>query len=155
MKLVSTYLAFGSNLGDKEQNIRRAVSRVGQLVGRVEALSSMHITEPWGFLSSNVFVNAAARVCTHLAPHELLAATQAIERELGRTEKSVNGCYHDRLIDIDILMYGDIEVSSPDLTLPHPLMLQRDFVMLPLREVLDAEGCMLLSKIGKNINMRS
>lgn len=152
MKYISAYLSFGSNLGDKEQNIRRAVSRVGQMVGRVEALSSMHITEPWGFTSSNKFVNAAARVSTRLTPHELLFATQAIECELGRMEKSVNGRYHDRLIDIDILMYGDITVSYPDLTLPHPLMLQRSFVMLPLREVLDEEGRMMLEQIETTVS---
>lgn len=149
MKLISTYLAFGSNLGDKEQNIRRAVAMVEQRIGHVEALSSMLQTEPWGFSSTNFFVNAAARVLTSLTPHELLAATQAIERELGRTEKSVDGRYHDRLIDIDILMYGGVRIDEPALTVPHPLMLQRDFVMIPLREVLDAEGRELVSRMEK------
>jgi len=151
LEFVSTYLAFGSNLGDKEQNIRHAISRVGQEIGYVEAVSSMLQTEPWGFSSVNKFVNAAARVRTSLTPYELLAATQAIERELGRTEKSVNGRYHDRLIDIDILMYGDVSMSEPVLMLPHPFMLQRDFVMIPLREVLDAEGQELVRRMENEV----
>ena len=66
----------------------------------------------------------------------LLKATQAIEREMGRTEKSVNGTYHDRIIDIDILLYGDLRINYPNLIIPHPLMHERDFVLIPLKEVL-------------------
>lgn len=147
MKSSSVYLAFGSNLGDKEANIRRAAQLVEERVGHVEALSSMLVTKPWGFSSDNDFVNAAARVVTTLPPHELLAATQEMEREMGRTLKSADGHYHDRTIDIDLLMYGGLRLDDADLKLPHPLMLQRDFVMIPLREVLDDSGLELIRRL--------
>lgn len=75
-------------------------------------------------------------VLTSLTPEQCLEQTQQIERELGRTQKSAGGVYHDRPIDIDLLMYGDVRMSTPTLTLPHPLMQERDFVMIPLREIL-------------------
>ena len=93
-------------------------------------------TEPWGFQSDNSFVNAAICMETSLDPFEVLAKTQEIERELGRTIKSTNGEYHDRIIDIDILLYDDLHINTPQLTIPHPLMEQRDFVMIPLKEIL-------------------
>ena len=130
------YLALGSNLGDKEANIRQAVRLIEERVGSVERLSSLHATRPWGFRSDNMFVNAAVAVSTGMDPLRLLRATQDIERLMGRNVKSVNGIYHDRIIDIDILLYGDIEYHSPELTIPHPLMYERDFVMIPLREIM-------------------
>ena len=97
--------------------------------------SALYETEPWGFESENAFINAAVCVETTLAPHDLLAATQAIEREMGRKRKSKDGVYHDRVIDIDILLYDDLYIDTPDLRIPHPLMYERDFVMVPLREI--------------------
>ena len=84
----------------------------------------------------NHFVNAVVACETSLSPLRLLKETQAIEREMGRTQKSVNGVYHDRIIDIDILLYDDLRIDYPNLKIPHPLMHQRDFVMIPLAEVL-------------------
>lgn len=130
------YLSLGSNLGDKEANILRAIEKIQEMIGDVVRQSSLLRTEPWGFESDNMFVNAAVCVETMLTPHELLFKTQQIERELGRTHKSVNGEYHDRIIDIDILLYDDIVVDDPDLKIPHPLMKERDFVMIPLKEIL-------------------
>ena len=83
-----------------------------------------------------MFVNAAVKVDTMLSPRGVLEATQAIERIMGRTEKSANRQYHDRLIDIDILIYDDVKIDEPDLKIPHPLMHERDFVMRPLGEIL-------------------
>ena len=94
-------------------------------------------TEPWGFTSPHSFVNAAVSIDTILSPHEVLEATQQIERDMGREQKSMNGEYHDRIIDIDILLYDDMEINEKDLTIPHPLMHQRDFVMIPLREIFE------------------
>ena len=131
-----TYLSLGTNLGDREANIRRAVELIKQRVGEVVRCSSLHVTEPWGFSSSNLFVNAAIAVQTELSPWQLLETTQQIEREMGRQQKSSDGIYHDRIIDIDILMYDNMEVNLPQLQLPHPLMHQRDFVMIPLKEIL-------------------
>lgn len=133
----TVYLSLGTNLGDKEANINRAIEKINDSVGTVLRTSSFIETEPWGFDSSNTFLNAALCVETNLSPEQLLNATQLIEREMGRTHKSVNRVYHDRLIDIDILLYDDITISTPALTIPHPLMQERDFVMIPLREIIE------------------
>ena len=130
------YFSLGSNLGDKEGNIREAISRIGELIGEVDRQSTLLATEPWGFESDNTFVNAAIRCTTSLSPFEILNITQNMERAMGRTLKSVDGQYHDRIIDIDILIYDDLHITTPQLTLPHPLMKERDFVMIPLKEIL-------------------
>lgn len=134
------YLSLGTNLGNKADNLHRAVNEIEKRIGHVTALSAFHATEPWGFHSEHTFLNAACRVDTPLTPHEVLHLTQQIERDLGRTRKSEGGVYHDRLIDIDLLLaYTDegtpLHIESPDLQIPHPLMQQRDFVMIPLREI--------------------
>lgn len=131
------YLGLGSNLGNKEQHITTAVKHLEQRVGKVRRLSSLLKTEPWGFTSPHSFVNAAVSIDTTLSPHEVLEATQQIERDMGREQKSMNGEYHDRIIDIDILLYDDMEINEKDLIIPHPLMHQRDFVMIPLREIFE------------------
>ena len=131
------YLGLGSNLGDKQQNSAMAVEKIEELIGHVECQSALHITEPWGFQSDNMFVNAAVKCVTILSPHEVLEKTKDIERQMGRTTKSVDGTYKDRIIDIDILLYDDMEINDPDLVIPHPLMHQRDFVMKPLNEIID------------------
>ena len=130
------YFSLGSNLGDKEGNIREAICRIGELIGEVDRQSTLLATEPWCFESDNTFVNAAIRCTTSLSPFEILNITQNIERAMGRTLKSVDGQYHDRIIDIDILIYDDLHITTPQLTLPHPLMKERDFVMIPLKEIL-------------------
>jgi 2-amino-4-hydroxy-6-hydroxymethyldihydropteridine diphosphokinase len=129
------YLNIGSNMGDRRDNLYRAVAFLvaGTSGG---AVSSIVESEPWGFESEHPFLNAACMVLTTLSPEQCLKETQQIERELGRTTKSKDGIYHDRPIDIDLLMYGDLKLSTPTLTLPHPRMQERDFVMIPLREIL-------------------
>ena len=119
------YLGLGTNIGNKRRNMITAAALLAERVGDVLALSGFYETEPWGFESENFFLNA---------PLELLQITQQIEKELGRAEKS-NGVYHDRIIDIDILLYDDEVLQTPELTLPHPLMLERKFVMDPLAEI--------------------
>ncbi len=131
------YLGLGSNLGNKKANIRRAVKKIGELIGTVERQSALYVSEPWGFSSENEFVNVVICVSTSLLPRPLLSATQEIERSMGRKKKSVNGIYHDRIIDIDILLYDDLTIDEPDLKIPHPLMQQRDFVMIPLKEIME------------------
>ena len=133
----SVYLGLGSNLGQKEENIRKAIELIGLRVGLVARQSSLISTEPWGFESEHIFVNAAILCETELSPRQVLRATQKIEREMGRLKKSTDGGYADRCIDIDILLYDDLRVDEPDLQIPHPLMLKRDFVMIPLREIRD------------------
>ncbi len=135
-RLHTVYLALGTNLGDRVGNIRRATERIGELIGRVVRRSALYESEPFGFLSDHWFVNAALCCTTTLTPRQLLVATQQIEREMGRTVKSVNGVYHDRTIDIDILLYDDISINEPDLQIPHPRMRERSFVMRPLADVM-------------------
>lgn len=134
--LFTLYLSLGSNLGDREQMLHRATQLIGERIGTVQRVSSFIETEPWGFQSEHPFLNAACKVLTTLTPQQCLKETQRIERELGRTQKSKDGVYHDRPIDIDLLLYGDLELSTPTLTLPHPRMYERDFVMIPLREIM-------------------
>lgn len=92
-------------------------------------------TEPWGFKSKHKFLNGVILCETDKSPREVLALTQQIERDLGRTRKSRSSRYHDRPIDIDILLYDDLTIDEPDLRIPHPLMHERDFVMIPLNEI--------------------
>lgn len=134
MQETDVYLGLGSNLGDRHTLLLKAIELLAQHVGRLVRCSSFIETEPWGFASEHRFLNAVALFRTTLTPHELLTATQDIERQLGRREKS-NGTYHDRPIDIDILLYDDAVIDEPDLKIPHPRMQERDFVMRPLREI--------------------
>lgn len=129
-----TYLGLGTNIGNKRRNLITAAALLAERVGDVLALSGFYETEPWGFESNNRFLNAAVKLNTDYTPQELLVITQQIEKELGRTEKS-NGTYHDRVIDIDILLYDDEVLQTPELVLPHPLMHERKFVMEPLAEI--------------------
>ena len=130
------YIALGSNMGDRRSLLNRAIALIEERVGAVQRVSSFIETEPWGFESANPFLNAAVMVKTTLSPIECLDATQQIERELGRKKKSKGGKYHDRPIDIDLLLYGDLKLSTPRLTIPQPHMYERDFVMIPLREIM-------------------
>lgn len=134
------YLSLGSNQGDREQLLNRAIRLIDERVGEVTRQSSFLETEPWGFQSDHKFLNAAVCCQTEKTPREVLLLTQQIERDLGRHKdvncKSPNRQYVDRPIDIDILLYDDWKVNEPDLKIPHPLMRQRDFVMIPLREIM-------------------
>ncbi len=134
-----SYLSLGTNLGDRERNLREAIRLIGEQVGIVIRQSEFHCSKPWGFCSENMFLNACVAVDTNLAPRQLLEATQQIEIQLGRKGKSSSGEYHDRIIDIDILLYDDITVDEPDLKIPHPLMYERDFVIIPLKEIQEHE----------------
>lgn len=129
------YLGIGSNLGDKERNINKAIELIGKRVGTIVACSSFYYSAPQGFQSLNDFVNVVVGCQTSLSPEELLLATQQIEKDLGRKTKSHDGHYNDRIIDIDILLHDDITVDTPELKIPHPLMQTRAFVMIPLKEI--------------------
>ena len=131
------YISLGANLGNKEETMHRAIALINERIGSVLRTSSFIETEPWGFQSENTFLNAACLVETSLTPMQCLKETQKIERLLGRTTKSKNGEYHDRPIDLDLLLYDNLEMHTPELTLPHPHMQERDFVMIPLREIME------------------
>ena len=133
------FIGLGSNLGDRSALLDEALRLIDERVGHVVRVSSYYETEPWGFQSDNLFLNAAALVITTLSPQRCLKETQHIERQLGRVDKSVDGAFQDRPIDIDLLMYDDLEVNEPDLTLPHPHIEEREFVQIPLQEILDED----------------
>ena len=133
------YLSLGSNLGDRETNIRQALALIDERVGSVYRVSSCIETAPVGFSSPNKFINMVCLVHTMMSPMACLRETQKIEKELGRTQKSINPdgslTYKDRLIDIDLLTYDQLVLNTPELTLPHPRMHERDFVLIPLKEI--------------------
>ena len=131
----TVYLGLGTNIGNKKENLMRAIEALSLALGTCTAQSSFIETAPWGFKSENSFLNCAAAFETTLTPHQLLDTTEKIERELGRTAKSTGGIYNDRIIDIDILLYGCKTVDTERLTIPHPLMHLRDFVLEPLAEI--------------------
>ena len=139
------YLGLGTNIGNRRGNLVKAAALLAERVGDILALSGFMETEPWGFESENLFLNAAIKMETPLTPDELLSATQAIEREMGREKKS-DGTYHDRVIDIDILLYDNRVIEQPSLIVPHPLMQERLFVMAPLAEIAPFERHPLLGQ---------
>lgn len=135
---MTIYIGLGSNMGDKATNLHLALSLLSQKIGPCTACSRFIETRPVGFQSANLFLNAAAAFDTTLTPMKLLTITQEIERELGREMKSTDGTYYDRPIDIDLLLAGDTVVNAPELTLPHPHLHERRFVLEPLREIAPA-----------------
>ena len=135
MKETVVCLGLGTNIGNKKENLTRAIEKLSLAFGTYITQSSFIETAPWGFESNNSFLNCAVMFKTELAPLQILDATEEIERELGRTLKSSEGVYRDRIIDIDILLYGREIVKEERLTVPHPLMHKRMFVLQPLAEI--------------------
>ena len=125
------YLSLGANVGDRASHIREAITRLGS-VGRVLAVSSMYETEPVEFTDQEWFLNLAVALESTQAPMPLMASLLSIEREMGRQRTREKG---PRVIDIDILLFGDMIVDSPGLTIPHPAMQHRRFVLEPLVEI--------------------
>lgn len=126
-------LSIGTNIGDRERNIENAVKALGE-IGKVTAISPIYTSEPWGFESENGFYNIALTMESELLPLDLLQETQRIEKELGRTAKTTTE-YADRVIDIDIIAYGQTIIETPELTIPHKLMHLRNFVLYPLADI--------------------
>ncbi|MFV0417232.1 MAG: 2-amino-4-hydroxy-6-hydroxymethyldihydropteridine diphosphokinase [Dysgonomonas sp.] len=129
------FLSLGSNLGDRGENLDHAINNIEERIGEIIATSAFYVTNPVGFESDNQFLNAVCEVKTNLEPLAILETTQAIEKEMGRITKSRNKVYTDRIIDIDLLLFDDKIVKHPQLTLPHPHMHERPFVLLPLAEI--------------------
>ena len=126
------YVGLGSNLGDREATLRHALDLLARQA-RVVAVSSFRETEPWGFEEQPPFLNAAAAIETELPPRKLLDTLISIERELGRVRGGVR--YGPRTIDLDLLLYDELELEEPGLTLPHPRLHERRFVLEPLAEL--------------------
>jgi 2-amino-4-hydroxy-6-hydroxymethyldihydropteridine diphosphokinase len=126
------YLLFGSNKGHRQQNIENALAQVGVKAGGVILASSLYETEPWGLKEQQNFVNRAALIRTDLEPADLLAQLKSIEHDMGRVE---NQKWGPRIIDIDILFYGNKIIDTPDLKIPHPFIQERRFTLIPLFEI--------------------
>jgi len=127
------YLGLGSNLGDRAELLRAALERLAAVPGvRVCRTSSLYETAPWGVAEQGPFLNMVAEVETDLAPPDLLRHAQAIEAALGRVRGERWG---PRVMDVDLLLCGEVRFSTPELTLPHPLLEQRQFVLVPLAEL--------------------
>lgn len=128
----TVYLGIGSNVGQKTENCYYAIKLLGERGLRLLAQSSLYETKPWGVENQPDFVNMCICVETVLSSYELLKTVQEVEKEVGRVKTFKWG---PRVIDIDILLYGDHIINTEDLIVPHPFMLQRDFVLKPLREI--------------------
>ncbi len=125
------YLALGSNIGNRAQNLKEAIAALSPQM-EVKARSAVYETPPWGFEDQEKFLNQAVRVETYLKPEQLIKHLKRLEVALGRTETFQNG---PRLIDIDILFYDDLVLYSPALTIPHPHLHERGFVLVPLMDI--------------------
>lgn len=132
---MNVYFSLGSNLGNRQEILEQAFTLLNKRIGNLVSRSSFFETEPWGFTSAHPFLNACCLCITELTPEEVQNETQQIEKELGRKQKSHKGVYHDRPIDIDLLLCDDEIIESPELTVPHRLMHKRLFVLEPLKEI--------------------
>lgn len=148
--MAAAYLSLGSNLGDREANIRKALGLLAENV-RVIRVSSLYETAPIGMTDQGDFINAVALVETSLAPESLLRAIIGVENDMCRVR---NFRWGPRVIDIDILLYDNAIVNTPELTIPHPEMMKRAFVLIPLAEIapdLELPGRLKASEAGKKL----
>ncbi len=128
------YLSLGSNLGDKESNLIKAIENIYSQIGVISAVSSIYESDAWGFESQNSFYNIALLVETKLNITDLLISCQSIEKQLGRKNKTKNS-YSDRILDIDILYFNNQITNFDNLHVPHPRIYERQFVLQPMREI--------------------
>ena len=125
------FIGLGSNLGDRQTNLVRAMHLLEPELG-IECISSVYETEPWGVREQPRYLNCALVANTDLTPHELLVKLKSIENELGRQPTFR---YGPRLVDLDLLLYDELSLSTDELTIPHPRMMERAFVLVPLAEI--------------------
>jgi 2-amino-4-hydroxy-6-hydroxymethyldihydropteridine diphosphokinase len=130
--MAEVFMLLGGNVGDKSKIFQQTKKLISERIGVITKESSVYATEPWGF-ESELFWNQAIATVTELDPYEILVQTQSIEKEMGRISKST--IYEARIIDIDLLFYDDLVLEMPDLTIPHPKMGERKFVLIPLAEI--------------------
>ena len=140
--MVKSHIALGSNIGDSKQNVQQAIEAIAY-ENKICARSSLYLTKPWGYLDQPDFINAAITIETQLEPYPLLKFLQKIEQDMGR-EREIH--WGPRTIDLDILTYADLAMDEPNLKIPHPLMMERAFVLAPLSEI-DAHYLEAYSKL--------
>ncbi len=144
---VPVYLSLGSNLGNRQANLDMALHLLSERM-RMGKVSSIYDTEPLGNVNQPRFLNLACEVFTRLSPEGLLALSKGIERKMGRYSRSGE----PRVIDIDIILYGDTVLDTPDLVIPHPRMAERSFVLMPLAEIAPDLVHPVLKKTIKELN---
>jgi 2-amino-4-hydroxy-6-hydroxymethyldihydropteridine diphosphokinase len=127
------FLGIGTNLGNRKANLRKAREMIGEYIGRILNSSSVYETAPWGFEAENDFLNMVMEVETNLSPSEIMKKIADIESKLGRERDQDR--YSSRVIDIDIVLYDDLAINENGLKIPHPLMHERKFVLVPLCEL--------------------
>jgi len=127
------FIGLGTNLGNREENLRKAIDKINMQAGEVVSSSSIYETEPWGFSSKDHFLNMVIGIKTSLKPVDLLKQLLKIEMEAGRVRGTER--YSSRIIDIDLLLYGNEIINKPYLKVPHPLIQERNFVLVPLCDI--------------------
>jgi len=144
------YLGLGSNMGDRKQHLSDAIESIKNSIGVILKCSSIIETESWGF-KSTPFLNQVILISTELTPENLMKELQLIETKMGRIAKTNHNVQHlvyaDRPIDIDILIYGLQKIQNEHLTIPHPRMFERDFVLIPLKEIIDGTKLQQIQKL--------
>lgn len=130
--MAEVFILLGGNVGDKAKIFEQTRKLIGERIGLITKVSSIYATESWGFESA-MFWNQGIIVTTSLSPLEVLQESQVLEKELGRIRKSTR--YEDRIIDIDLLFYDNLQIRTPELTIPHPKIAERKFVLVPLNEL--------------------
>lgn len=129
----TVFLGLGTNMGERERNLNDARNLISGSIGKIISKSPIYETEPWGFECNDLFLNMVIKVLTELSPVELLRKVRDIERNLGREQLKKR--YSSRIIDIDILVYGDRIIKRKNLEIPHPLIPERRFVLVPLCDI--------------------
>jgi 2-amino-4-hydroxy-6-hydroxymethyldihydropteridine diphosphokinase len=133
LSMKKIFLGLGSNLGERLKNLEDSMTMIGESVGKIDPVSSVYQTEPWGFESENQFLNMVIGAETDLSPSELLGKILMVESHLGR--KRYGKKYSSRIIDIDILLYDNGIIDDKALKIPHPHLHERKFVLVPLAEI--------------------
>jgi 2-amino-4-hydroxy-6-hydroxymethyldihydropteridine diphosphokinase len=147
MKPHKLYLSLGSNLGPKKQQLKEALKMIAKKIGPILLRSSFYETEPWGFSSEDLFLNIAVEVSATLSPQEILKQIDEIENFFGRERKCTT--YTSRTMDIDILFYDDLIINDQNLTVPHPRIQSRRFVLVPMTEI---APCLIHPILQKSIS---